>query len=79
MRKDHHEPPTSRSDTMKKLDEILTSTLEVLAIVKNIKKECEGQSMKDQYKTRLIELLDKLPGKAIERLYRLAEYLYIYK
>lgn len=35
--------------------------------------------MTEQYKTRLIELLDKLPGKAIERLHRLAEYLYIYK
>lgn len=44
MSKDHHEPPTSRNDTMKKLDEILTSTLEVLAIVKNIKKECEGRA-----------------------------------
>lgn len=44
MSKDHHEPPTSRSDTMKKLDEILTSTLEVLAIVENIKKECEGRA-----------------------------------
>lgn len=44
MKNNHHEPPTSRSDTMKKLDEILTSTLEVLAIVKNIKKECEGRA-----------------------------------
>lgn len=41
MSKDHHEPPTSRSDTMKKLDEILLNTLEVLEILKNIKNESE--------------------------------------
>lgn len=44
MNKKNRKPPTSRNDTMKKLDEILTSTLEVLAIVKNIKKECEGRA-----------------------------------
>lgn len=41
MSKDHNEPPTSRSDTMKKLDEILLNTLEVLEILKNIKNESE--------------------------------------
>lgn len=39
MSKDHHEPPTSRSDPMKKLDEILLNTLEVLEILKSIKNE----------------------------------------
>lgn len=37
MSKDHHEPSTSRSDTIKRLDEILLNTLEVLEILKNIK------------------------------------------
>lgn len=41
MSKDHHEPPTSRSDTMKRLDEILLNTYEVLEILRNIKKESE--------------------------------------
>lgn len=41
MSKDHHEPPTSRSDTMKRLDEILLNTLEVLEILKNIKNGSE--------------------------------------
>lgn len=36
MSKDHHEPPTSRRDTIKRLDEILMNTLEVLEILKNI-------------------------------------------
>lgn len=41
MSKDHHEPPTSRSDTIKRLDEILLNTYEVLKILKNIKHESE--------------------------------------
>lgn len=41
MSKDHHEPPTSRSDAMKRLDEILLNTLEVLEILKNIKNGSE--------------------------------------
>lgn len=41
MSKDHHEPPTSRSDIMKRLDEILLNTYEVLKILKNIKNESE--------------------------------------
>ena len=41
MSKDHHEPPTSRSDTVKRLDEILLNTYEVLEILKNIKNESE--------------------------------------
>lgn len=39
MSKDHHEPPTSRSDIMKKLDEILLNTYEVLNLLKIISKE----------------------------------------
>lgn len=39
MSKDHHEPPTSKSDTMKRLDEILLNTYEVLEILKSIKNE----------------------------------------
>lgn len=31
------------------------------------------------YKKALLKLLDCLSDKAIERIYRLAEYLYIYK
>lgn len=31
------------------------------------------------YKEALTKLLDRLSDKAIERVYRLAEYLYIYK
>ena len=31
------------------------------------------------YKAALIKLLDRLSDKYIERIYRLAEYLYIYK
>lgn len=41
MSKDHHEPPTSRSDTMKKLDEILLNTNEVLNTLKIITSESE--------------------------------------
>lgn len=41
MSKDHHEPPTSKSDTMKRLDEILLNTYEVLEILKNIKNKSE--------------------------------------
>lgn len=41
MSKDHHEPPTNRSDTVKRLDEILLNTYEVLEILKNIKNESE--------------------------------------
>lgn len=41
MSKDHHEPLTSRSDTVKRLDEILLNTYEVLEILKNIKNESE--------------------------------------
>jgi hypothetical protein len=37
--KNHHETPTSRSDTIKRLDEILLNTLEVLEILKSIKNE----------------------------------------
>lgn len=39
MSKDHHEPPTSRSDTMKRLDEILLNTYEVLNLLKIISRE----------------------------------------
>lgn len=35
--------------------------------------------MTEYYKTKLIEMLDKLSEKALKRLYQLAEYLYIYK
>lgn len=31
------------------------------------------------YKEELIKLLDRLSDKSIERIYRLAQYLYIYK
>lgn len=31
------------------------------------------------YKKALLKLLDRLSDKAIERIYRLAEYLYVYK
>ena len=41
MSKDHHEPPTSRSDIMKKLDEILLNTNEVLNTLKIITSESE--------------------------------------
>lgn len=41
MKNNHHEPPTSRSDTIKRLDEILLNTLEVLEILKNTKNESE--------------------------------------
>lgn len=41
MSKDHHEPPTSRSDIMKKLDEILLNTYETLNTLKNITRESE--------------------------------------
>lgn len=41
MNKDHHEPPTSRSDIIKRLDEILLNTYEVLEILKNIKSDSE--------------------------------------
>ena len=41
MSKDHHEPPTSRSDTMKKLDEILLNTNEILNTLKIITSESE--------------------------------------
>lgn len=41
MRKDHREPTTNRGDTIKRLDEILLNTLEVLEILKNIKNESE--------------------------------------
>lgn len=37
MSKDHHEPPISRSDTIKRLYEILLNTYEVLEILKNVK------------------------------------------
>ena len=39
MSKDHHEPPTSRSDTMKKLDEILLNTYETLNTLKSVTRE----------------------------------------
>lgn len=39
MSKDHHEPPTSRSDIMKKLDEILSNTHETLNLLKIISRE----------------------------------------
>lgn len=35
--------------------------------------------MTEHYKTKLIEMLDKLSEKALKRLYQLAEYLYIHK
>jgi len=35
--------------------------------------------MTEHYKTKLIEMLDKLSEKALKRLYQLAEYLYICK
>ncbi len=35
--------------------------------------------MTEHYKTKLIEMLDKLSEKALKRLCQLAEYLYIYK
>ena len=41
MSKDHHEPPTSRNDIIKRLDEILLNTYEVLEILKNIKNDSE--------------------------------------
>lgn len=31
------------------------------------------------YKKALLKLIDRLSDKAIERIYRLAEYLYVYK
>lgn len=34
---------------------------------------------RDYYKEKLLEMIDKLSGKAIKRLYQLAEYLYIHK
>lgn len=37
MKNKHHEPSTSRSDTIKRLDEILLNIYEVLEILKNIK------------------------------------------
>lgn len=43
MSKDHHEPPTSSSDIMKKLDEILSNTHETLNLLKIISKE-NGES-----------------------------------
>lgn len=43
MSKDHHEPPTSRSDTVKRLDEILSNTHETLNLLKIISKE-NGES-----------------------------------
>lgn len=39
MNKKNHKPRTSRSDTMKRLDEILLNTYEVLEILKSIKNE----------------------------------------
>lgn len=41
MKKKNHEPRTRRSGTMKRLDEILLNTYEVLEILKNIKNESE--------------------------------------
>lgn len=41
MSKDYHEPPASRNDIIKRLDEILLNTYEVLEILKNIKNESE--------------------------------------
>lgn len=41
MSKDHHEPPTSRSDIIKKLDEILLNTYETLNTLKSITRESE--------------------------------------
>jgi len=41
MSKDHHEPPTSRSDIMKKLNEILLDTNEILNTLKIITRESE--------------------------------------
>lgn len=38
-----------------------------------------GQSMTEHYKTKLIEMLDRLSERALKRLYQLAEYLYIHK
>ena len=35
--------------------------------------------MTEHYKTKLIEMLDKLSEKALKRLYQLAEDLYIHK
>lgn len=35
--------------------------------------------MTELYKARLIKMLDKLSEKALKRLYRLAEYLYIHR
>ncbi len=35
--------------------------------------------MTEHYKTKLIEMFDKLSEKALKRLYQLAEYLYIHK
>ena len=35
--------------------------------------------MTEHYKTKLIEMFDKLAEKALKRLYQLAEYLYIHK
>lgn len=39
MSKDHHEPSTSRSDIIKRLDEILLNTYEVLNLLKIISRE----------------------------------------
>ena len=41
MSKDHHEPPPSRSEIMKKLDEILLDTNEILNTLKIITRERE--------------------------------------
>lgn len=41
MNKKNRKPHTSRSDTIKRLDEILLNTYEVLEILKNIKNESE--------------------------------------
>lgn len=35
--------------------------------------------MRNIYKAKLIEMLDKLSERALKRLYQLAEYLYIHK
>lgn len=41
MSKKNHEPPTNRSGTRKRLDEILLNTYEVLEILKSIRNENE--------------------------------------
>lgn len=35
--------------------------------------------MRNIYKAKLIEILDKLSERALKRLYQLAEYLYIHR